>query len=67
MDELEDIGVVNVLDFYRAHGISENAALQITIHLILTRSYAIEADARAAALELGYDIPFVFPTNGQLH
>ena len=69
---LEDFGdaeqrVVNIYDYYRAHGLSDNQAIHLVLHLLLTRTYAAEADAREAALELNIEIPFVFEDNGLMH
>ena len=66
-DDEMDPQIVNVLEFYRSYGISDQAAFQLVLHILLTRTYAVEADAREAAHELGIDIPFIFPSNGTLH
>jgi hypothetical protein len=67
MDNEDPTLPVNVLDFFRANGLAENVAISIVIHMLLTRTYAVESDARAAAQECGHPIPFVFPGNGRTH
>lgn len=63
----DDPQIVNIFEFGRAHGLSDQAAMQLVLHMLITRTYAVEADAREAASELGIFIPFVFPDNGTLH
>lgn len=66
-DDEPEISFVNVLDYYKAHGIGEAAAIAIVLHLVLSRSYAAVSDAREAALELGYELPYVMPSDGRIH
>ena len=63
----DDPQIVNIFDFYKLHGLADQTVYQLVLHCLLTRSFALEADARAAALELGIVIPYVFPDNGQMH
>ena len=59
--------IVNILSFYKEHGLSDTQAMQLVLHVLLTRTYAIATDAREAALELGFDIPYVLPGDGKTH
>ena len=59
--------IVNIYDFYRSHGLSDHAAVQVVLHMLLTRTFAQESDARECARELGYNIPYVFPSSGTMH
>ena len=59
--------IVNIYDFYRSHGISEIVVAQLVFHLLLTRTYGFEADAREVALELNIDLPYIFPSDGKTH
>lgn len=67
LNEDEKDKPVNVLDFFREHGLDDRVAFQLVLHMLLTRSYAYQDEAREVALELGVDIPFVFPGNGVTH
>jgi hypothetical protein len=63
----EEPQVVNIYDFYRSHGLSELIATQLVFHMLLTRTFGFEADARECALELNISLPFVFPDSGNTH
>ena len=62
-----DPRVVNIYEFYRSHGISDHEAIHLVLHMLLTRTYAAESDAREVASEFQIDIPYVFADNGKLH
>lgn len=62
-----DPEIINIFDFYKAHGLSDFVATQLVLHLLLTRTYGFEADARDCALELNIELPFVFPGDGKIH
>ncbi len=59
--------VVNAFEFYRSYGLSEHTAISLVLHMLLTRSYCLEADAREAAMEMNITLPFVFSDNGKTH
>lgn len=63
----EEPQVVNIYDYYRSHGLSEMVATQLVFHLLLTRTFGFESDARECALELNISLPFIFQDNGQTH
>jgi hypothetical protein len=65
--ENEEPHVVNVYEFYRSHGLSELVATQLVFHMLLTRTFGSEAEARECALELNISLPFIFPDNGTTH
>ncbi len=67
LDQEDEPDIVNVLSFYRDHGLTDAQAMQVLLHLLFTRTYAIATDAREAATELGYDIPYVLPGDGKTH
>ena len=46
----DDPQIVNIFDFYKLHGLADQTVYQLVLHCLLTRSFALEADARAAAL-----------------
>lgn len=59
--------IVNVYEFFKSFGMSEHATYQIILHMLLTRTYAVESDARECADELGFKIPYIIPGNGVTH
>lgn len=66
-DDEEHPAIVNIFDFYKSHGLSDLMATQLTFHMLLTRTYGFESDARECALELNIQLPFIFPDNGLQH
>jgi hypothetical protein len=67
LDEFEEPEPVNALDFFEAFGLSRSEAFNLVLHLMLTRTYVFPAEAREAAAELGFNLPYVQPDNGLLH
>lgn len=67
LDNEDEPPIVNAFDFYRSYGLSEHTAISLVLHMLLTRSYCLEADAREAALEMNITLPYVFPDNGRTH
>lgn len=69
LDDLDDDPdpLVNVYEFYRSHGIINHTASMMILHLLLTRTFCSESDAREVASEFNIDIPFVFKDTGTMH
>lgn len=67
IDDDLDPEPVNVLEFLEGFGLSRNDACNVILHLVLTRTYVFPTDAREAAAELGFHIPFVHPGDGRMH
>lgn len=67
LDEAEEPEPVNALDFFEAFGLSRTEAFNLVLHLMLTRTYVFPAEAREAAAELGFNLPYVLPGDGQMH
>lgn len=65
--EGNDERVVNVYEFYRSHGISDHEAIHLVLHMLLTRTYGLESEAREVASEFKIYIPFIHDDNGVLH
>jgi hypothetical protein len=65
-DESEP-AIVNVYDFFKDHGLSDHLATQLVLHMLLTRTYGLEAEARACAAELNILLPYIFPDSGTIN
>jgi hypothetical protein len=58
---------VNVLDFFETFGMTRAEAINVVLHLLLTRTYVYPSEAREAAAELGIQLPFVHPGDDRMH
>ena len=67
LDEFEEPEPVNALDYFEAFGLTRLEAFNLVLHLMLTRTYVLPADAREVAAELGFNLPYVHPDNGRMH
>jgi hypothetical protein len=67
-DELEqEPQIVNLFEFFQSHGLTDIVATQLVFHLLLTRTYGLESDARECAMELNISLPYVCKDNGRTH
>jgi hypothetical protein len=42
-------------------------ATQLVFHLLLTRTFGLESDARECAMELNITLPYILPDSGNTH
>lgn len=67
LNDDDDLPVVNIFEYCLEHGLSEAEASQVVIHLLLTQTYGMASEARAAADHLGYNLPFIVSGNDKVH
>lgn len=65
----DDPEPINVLEYLRDAGLGDKEAFGLIMQLVLTSSFAFEADIRAVALEVGIEIPprFIVKDSGRTH
>lgn len=66
-NEDDEEPLVNLYEFYRFHGVGDVATMQMVLHILLTRSYGAESEARTVAAQFHIDIPYVLPDTDNTH
>jgi hypothetical protein len=63
----EETEVVNVFEYYKSFGLSDFVATQLVLHMLMTRTYCVESDAREIAAELNISLPYIMTGNDTSH